>query len=208
MWYGFDPGGTFGVAKISGSGDFECKISRSIAETCAFVEPDARGLGIDSILWWTRRQGGSRHADDIVRRTCIRMGGSSGTVSSINSLQGAMFVPAYLIIGELRRRMPNLLVTEAHPKAILRALGLPIWRPKDSDSSITDGWAEISRYFRIQGAPPETEHERDAIIAAVCAREGAEARWTTDLACNKPDDEVELDTILGGPVHYYWPTCA
>ena len=206
MWYGFDPGGNFGAARIDAGGNFTCFVTRSIDQARDFVQSDVCGVGIDSVLWWTRRTGGSRRADQFVRRACVAGGGKGGTVSPINSLQGVMFVPAYMLIAELREVHKAVPVTEAHPKALLHALGLPVWRPTLEYDLFSESWKTIARAFSLEGVPPSNEHERDAIVAAVCAREGYLGRWTVNLALERPSDEFALDNLLNGQVDYFWPS--
>ena len=59
---------------------------------------------------------------------------------------------------------PNVSITKSHPKALLLALGLRDWK------AITDR-------FGLDGSDPTVEHERDALIGAVAAREGSLGRW-------------------------------
>ena len=49
------------------------------------------------------------------------------------------------------------------------------------------------------------EHERDALIAAISAREGFEDRWEYDLSLDRDDGEQDPVTYWIGPVHYFWP---
>jgi hypothetical protein len=69
----------------------------------------------------------------------------------------------------LRRSYPNVSITESHPKALLLALGLRDWKA-------------ISNRFGLDGPYPKAEHERDALIGAVAAREGSLRRWKLDLS--------------------------
>jgi hypothetical protein len=67
-------------------------------------------------------------------------------------------------------------------------------------------WAGFSKQFRI----PLTynsiqEHERDAIIAAVTAREGFEGRWVHDLSIRRHPNEQDPATYWLAPIHYFWP---
>lgn len=117
-----------------------------------------------------------------------------------------MFVPAYLLIRTLRESIPTLRVTEAHPKALLHALKLPVWRPKNPTFSLNDSWQHIAAHFQLSGVAPETEHERDAVLAAVAAREGLSGRWKRNLATERSEQEFVLDDLLKGPVDYFWPS--
>jgi hypothetical protein len=45
-------------------------------------------------------------------------------VQSANSLQGVVLVQGIMFAARLRERYQGVLITEAHPKALLRFLGL------------------------------------------------------------------------------------
>jgi hypothetical protein len=205
MWYGFDPGSQFGVARIDEFGRYQSATMTSTQDALEYVQPDCAGLGIDSVLWWSRSKGGGRRADMAVRADCCSGGGHSGTVSPINSLMGAMFVPAYLLIRDLRERFPEIRITEAHPKALLHALRLPVSRPRHDEAHFRAGWTTIADLFGLTGAQPRNEHERDAIVAALSAREGYSGRWPTDFARLRASGELALDDLFRGPVNYFWP---
>ena len=136
------------------------------------------GLGIDAPMWWSAGEGGGRRADARLRE---RYGISGGTVQSGNSLQGAALIGGALLASRLREAFPGLRITESHPKALLLALRL-------------DGVQFAARYG-IQ-TNWGNEHERDAAIAAVCAREGFEGRWPTDLAKQRDRSEQNPSRLL------------
>ena len=48
-------------------------------------------------------------------------------------------------------------------------------------------------------------HERDAVIAAVAAREGFEKRWCNDLSLNRCTTEQDPSHYWLAPVQYFWP---
>jgi hypothetical protein len=49
------------------------------------------------------------------------------------------------------------------------------------------------------------EHERDAFLAAVAAREGFQGRWTNDLARTRAASEQDPSTYWLAPIYYFWP---
>lgn len=156
---GFDPGGqkAFGWAVLDISAGSPSLLRSGVVSTVpqAIIEaePDfncpVAGVGIDAPLFWV--PAGDRKADAHVRRRVIAAGGSSGTVSSINSLQGACLVQGVLAAKAAAATWPNALITEAHPKALLRL----------------DGAAQefVERHVHRTVA----EHERDAALAAFAA---------------------------------------
>jgi hypothetical protein len=86
-------------------------------------------------------------------------------------------------------------ITEAHPKALLRALGL----------NETNSWPKLAERFSLKGDLPATEHERDAVLAAVAAREGFLKRWHRNLASDRFPSEQDPAKVPHAPIVYWWP---
>lgn len=204
-WVGADPGGigNFGLAFIDDtSGDVSCQRVSSvdeaveaIKETCGKDEP--LGVGIDAPMWWSSGEASRRNADRWIRD---RYGIGSGTVQSPNSLRGAALVGGMMLAYRLRDEFPGIRITESHPKALLIAGGL-----EDLDNQ------DFARKFRISvRSDPDNEHERDAAVAAVCAREGFSKRWSNDLAQDRHESEQDPRRYWLAPMHYFWPddTCS
>jgi hypothetical protein len=91
----------------------------------------------------------------------------------------------------LRRQYPNLAITETHPKALLKALNLV-------------GWSDIVKNFGLKGDEPLDEHQRDALLGAVAAREGASQKWR-DLSVDRNSQELDPKKLWFGSVSYWWP---
>jgi hypothetical protein len=106
-------------------------------------------------------------------------------------LRGAALVQGALFVQRIREIYPDVPVTESHPKALLKAL-------TQSD------WAAFARRFRLRMVPA-SDHERDAVIAAVSAREGFEKRWLHDLSTERLSSEQDPRSYWLAPVHYFWP---
>ena len=135
---------------------------------------------------------GGRKADQWIRDHGI----PPGTVQSANSLQGAALVQGVMFAVRLRERYQGVLITEAHPKALLRFLGL---------SSNLNKWGEIQECFKLKCSAPSSEHERDAVLAAVAAREGMTGVWSRDLSVNRWESELDPKRMWFGEVSYFWP---
>ena len=116
---------------------------------------------------------------------------SSGTVQSVNSLRGAVLEGGALLAPRVREEFPGVPITESHPKALLLALKL-------------DG-AAFAKCFGIDNAWDADEHQRDAAIAAVCARKGCRGRWPVNLAEDRDALEQDPRSYWLAPVSYYWP---
>ena len=118
-----------------------------------------------------------------------------GMVLTAYSLRGAALVVGMMLAFRVREEFPSVRITESHPKALLSAL--KIGKPANGQEfeiggvKIPAGW--------------KNEHERDAAIGAVCAREGFEGCWKTDLALDRCDSEQNPLSYWLSPMHYFWP---
>lgn len=104
---------------------------------------------------------------------------AAGVVQDVNSLRGACLVQGVMAALKLRELYPALPITEAHPKALRWLL------PAVAEFSAT------------------SEHERDALLAAIAA-------WAT---AHKRSDWHDLLLTEGSsyspisqPLHYFVPT--
>ena len=94
-----------------------------------------------------------------------------------------------MFIQRVREHFGEVKVTESHPKAVLRALAI-------------DGDRFLERYS--VEADVTSEHQRDAVISAVAAREGFTGRWPQDLSQHRHPSEQDPSRFWLAPVHYYW----
>ena len=93
----------------------------------------------------------------------------------------------------IREHFPRVGVTETHPKALLVALTM-----EQGDT--------FCNHFCVDWSSAERpEHERDALISAVAAREGLGGQWPSDLTERRWPSEQDPSESWLGPVHYYWP---
>lgn len=189
MWVGVDPGGksNFGVAFIHDDGVVETACVSCAAEAVSLVDREPAGVGIDAPMWWSAGPSGDRLADQWIRKT---YGLSGGQVQASNSLRGAALVQGALFAERLRSVYPGINMTEVHPKAVLKALKL-------ADDEL------LARYG-LKGEL-HSEHERDAIVSAIAAREGFTGRWQRDLSQHRLGEEQDPDAYWLGPMRYFWP---
>ena len=110
----------------------------------------------------------------------------------MNSLRGAVLTQGILLAMKLRANNPGIAISEAHPKALIKALAL-------------ESWSDLADRFKIIGTKP-AEHERDALLGAIVAREAArgEGNWV-DLSLDRNSNELNPKTHWFGPVSYWWP---
>jgi hypothetical protein len=208
---GFDPGGTsqlgWAVLERDGrstptarntgtSSNAEDALADALA--CVSSGDTLRGAGIDSPLYWTPR--GERAADGRVRQSIQECGAphAAGTVQHPNSLRGACVVQGPTMALLLRRRFPDIQITEAHPKALLWVLGLANSQRRAEEVSVAD----LSAFVRCNAVA--CEHERDAVLAAVAAFAMIDRSpsWR-DLAA-----EEKEAILLAGEVAYWFPLTA
>ena len=197
IWVGADPGGerNFGVAVLrsDGSALAECVsfADEAVDVVCGWLEGSSpAGVGIDAPLWWSSGRSGGRCVDQLLRE---RYPSIADKVLELNSLWGAVLVQGAMFALRIRERFPGVCITETHPKALLGALQMT--EGDDFWDRFTVDWSSAQR----------PEHERDALISAVAAREGSEGHWTCDLSKHRYPSEQDPSESWLGPVHYFWP---
>lgn len=157
------------------------------------------GAGIDAPLFWN--SSGDRQADRTVRTAVRRAGAPSpgGTVQAVNSLRGACLTQGVMVASLVREHWHDLSLTEAHPKAYLWAVGSA--RPGTPAGAIS-----LAALPEVQLPPTmhahNTDHERDAAIAAFCAWAMLHdcAGWR-DLAVEESDGFFPVSQ----PLKYWFP---
>ena len=194
QWVGADPGGegNFGIAILTDDGQPQALSVDCADDALEFVrrhlDQTPSGVGVDAPLWWSSGRSGDRHADQWLRK---RYGLSGGEVQATNSLRGAALTQGAMFVQRMKETYPAVPVTESHPKALLKAL--------------TQGdWKAFAGRFGLQIAVAN-DHERDALIAAISAREGFHGRWPHDLSIKRLPAEQDPRSYWLAPVHYFWP---
>ena len=122
---------------------------------------DIAGAGIDAPMFWTTS--GDRAVDKYVRTAICKLGASGGTVGHVNSLRGACLVQGMVAATMLRRKNPQLPVTEAHPKAALWMLGEATKTRRVSGITTS----ALAQYFDVGTHAMASDHERDAALGAL-----------------------------------------
>jgi predicted nuclease with RNAse H fold len=144
------------------------------------------GVGVDAPLWWSSGKSGDRAADRWLRE---KYRSSRVVVQPANCLRGAALVQGATFVRRLRETFGDVPVTEVHPGVLV--------------NHAFKGAAAFERKLQIRLAG--NEHERDAIVAAVAARESFTGRWTHDLSTNRLSCEEDPKRYWLAPVSYYWP---
>lgn len=193
VFLGFDPGGrnSFGWAVLfaSDSGqpaDLKTGICSdfiaALRKATYWISEAPTAIGIDAPLYWSAAT--DRKADALIRKLVCVNGGKSGTVGHVNSLRGACLAQGALTAHHASKLWPSTMVTETHPKALLR---------------ISQG---ARAFCALHLHSVSTEHERDAGLAAYSAWAAATrlSGWR-DLAA----DEVSPFYPSVSPTAYWFP---
>jgi predicted nuclease with RNAse H fold len=98
-----------------------------------------------------------------------------------------------MFVSRIREFFPEIPVTETHPKAVLPAVERTWWE---------DEFRAARATITLDARP---DHERDAVISAIAAREGFEGRWKVDLSRDRFPCEQDPSAHWLAPVHYFWP---
>ncbi|MCY4259114.1 MAG: DUF429 domain-containing protein [Rhodobacteraceae bacterium] len=202
VWIGADPGGQegFGVAILRDSECLICKTVSSVHEAVKCIDSHCReriepnGVGIDAPLWWSSDKSGWRLVDKKLRKIQKI---ECKSVMAVNSLHGSVIAGGMLFAQLVQEEYPNIKITESHPKALLQALDL---NDETGDS--------FAKKFSVPRTPNtwKNEHERDAVIAAVCAREGFSSGEWEDLSRERGGLEQNPKSHWLKPVYYWWPS--
>lgn len=205
LYLGFDPGGkgNFGWVRLRVDHDWHEPIledggvvsgaEEALEVAIGDVEQVPDAVGIDAPLFYARR--GGRVADSFLRSRMkmLQHGrGSSRSVMSINSLQGACVVEGLLLANFVRRLWSDVWITEAHP-SVLKAVSRT---------------AEM-RCKQLYNGDNPNPHIEDALLAAYTAWAGSTRAqgWGANL--------LELDDepfeVVSHPLAYWFPdksTCS
>jgi predicted nuclease with RNAse H fold len=196
IWIGVDPGGAgnFGLAILKADGSCHtCSVDYVDAAINAISEHAQSmpaGIGVDAPLWWCSGRAGLRRADRWIRD---KYDLPSRKVQAINSLWGSVLAQGMMFVVRIRELFPGVNVTETHPKSVLVALGRKTW---------SNYFGALPTDVTLDGQP---DHQRDAVISAVAAREGFEGRWKNDLSDHRYPSEQDPSNHWLAPVHYFWP---
>lgn len=228
---GYDPGGNkdsrrkkgHGVAILRVGGD-SAKADFATLGTVQevldwFDEKSAkcaiRGVGIDTLTYWSAAKSGWRGADLWLRKTYPDVVHS---VAAPNSLYGAMSVNGMFVLRRLRCTQPEIFVTETHPKVLYHALrdqkyiyltdgeALPD-KPKRgveySDLLQRNEW--LAAKSPLAGSSvvkaPTDDHQWDALVSAWAAHVSQLDKWTNLV---DHEDSAMLD-FPARRTEYRWP---
>ena len=206
---GFDPGGKnqFGwcVAQGTNSGHLHLCASHVASHADEAVRAALRraaefgrveAAGIDSPLFWVAD--GDRKADKSVRSAMKRLGAKNvgGTVQQVNSLRGACLSQGVMAAHLLRREVPEIRITESHPKALLWLLNVATIKRPVVEICI----GHLGDFIESKSLSL-SDHERDAALGAVAAWAMINRRSGWRDLCR--EEEYAFTPV--SPVEYWMP---
>lgn len=202
---GYDPGGAkaHGIAAVVVEAGKAVSASTTTVSTTEEVvtlverTPRVIALGIDTLTCWSTGPGGWRPADRWLRD---RYGPVAHSVVAPNGLRGSMAVSGMALLMAVRPGLPELFVTETHPKVLFWFLARATYDYVARRQFMDD---LLVRVLGISVAPAN-EHEWDAVVSVFAALQGLSGRWTHDLHTLETRDGARLLTP-GGLTHYCWP---
>lgn len=192
VYLGFDPGGflAFGWCILEIEGDDTCvnilsgtcsTASEALAAVDTSIKANPTAMGINAPMYWS--PDGDRKADQIVRGMVLSKGGLSSTVAAVNSLSGACLAQGIMLAALGREHWPELSITEAHPKALLRL------------------YPEAENF--LTGHACQNVHEQHAALAAYTA--WAHDKGTAGWCDLRAMETSTFDPISGPPTVYWFP---
>lgn len=202
---GYDPGGdgAHGVALLSIDADRTISVATETFKTTeaviAYMErlSPLLALGVDTLTCWSTGPGGWRPADRWLR---ARYQAVRNSVMTPNGLAGSMGINGMSVLLAMRRKSPQLIVVETHPKVLY-------WALERKKYNYASGKIEMEKVLcdaHAATVATANEHEWDAAISAFAAACGVRRRWTNDLH-TLPTAPGERLISPCGATNYYWP---
>jgi predicted nuclease with RNAse H fold len=202
---GYDPGGNdaHGVAHLSLEGGRAVAISTDTLNTSEDVIssldrfPAVAAIGVDTLTCWSTGGGGWRPADRWLRE---RYKSVRNSVMTPNRLAGSMALNGMSVLLAIRKKFPNIVIVETHPKVLYWALAKKRY---DYVSAKADMERMLSEALGATVATANDD-EWDAAMSAFAAASGVLGRWTHDLHA-LPTSPSERLISPCGKTNYFWP---
>lgn len=202
---GYDPGGnaSHGLALATyRKGElthFETSTLDTVEDVISQVEQvnELLAIAVDTLSCWSTGVSGWRPADRWLRKNYKEVVHS---IASPNSLYGSMGLNGMAVLIALKRRFPNLIVTETHPKVLYFALSGDKYNYNMANEKM-DEFLSSKMDCEIS---TESDHEWDAAISIYAARQGLTGSWARDLHAIPLESSGRMITPCGS-THYWWP---
>ena len=214
IYLGFDPGGIgkFGCACLDGdTGTAHLKVLSSVDEaikyvSCVKAKDRITAAGIDTLLHWQSTRSGWRPADVFLRSMYPK---TKSSVIAPNALYSSMTVQGAALAFHLRKKWPEINLTETHPKVLWQCINKNMEYPRDKEIiEDKNKKQKILSWLKTIGIGIDdfsNTDDLDALISAYAAKMGYEKKWKRDLI------EIENFTPENQSIkfventHYYWP---
>lgn len=208
IYLGYDPGGggAHGVASIIGD-EVRCDTLDTAYDAInwftdrynAHSQPSEVLMGVDTLTLWSTGPAGWRPADILLREIYPFV---IHSIQAPNALRGAMPINGAAVVRVLGERIPQLRVTETHPKVLYYALtNQPYDYPGENNAMIQ----QLQEWVGIELNEIDSDHEWDALISAYVARQWETGQWTFDLHQLPSLPTEHLIPIYNNQSHYIWP---
>ncbi|MDA0661192.1 MAG: DUF429 domain-containing protein [Planctomycetota bacterium] len=205
IYLGYDPGGggAHGVAAINGNNvvsDTLLTAQHAIdwfREICR--DREIIVLGVDTLTLWSTGPSGWRPADRALRATYPAVANS---VTSSNSLYGAMPINGAVVMRMLAERVESLPITETHPKVLYFALTGNVYDYAEQSGTMIQS---LTDWIGEEEININSEHAWDALISAYAARQWHTKAWTDDLHQLPQSDNEQLTPVFGDRACFAWP---
>ena len=205
IYLGYDPGGggVHGVAAIDDC-HAECGTTQTAQHAIEWFLTrcqgrEAKAFGVDTLTLWSTGPAGWRPADRALRRNYPQVANS---VMSPNALFGAMPINGIAVALALRQSLPNMKITETHPKVLYFSLtGFAYDFVQNRNGMVRD----LENWIGRGPCGIVSEHAWDALVSAFAAREWDTAAWANDLHTLPSQPGETLIHAHGSRSYYAWP---
>ncbi|WP_444926998.1 hypothetical protein ACJJI4_02990 [Microbulbifer sp. TRSA002] len=202
---GYDPGGNgvHGVALATINDnqilDLEIQTLSTAEDVIKFASQATTVdvLAIDTLTIWSTGLSGWRPADRWLKQRYRKI---THSIASANSLFGSMGLNGMSVMSELRKKNPNIRITETHPKVLYFELAGDKYDYKFSSHSMNAFVSDLLG-VRINTA---NDHEWDAVVSVYAAIMGYSGQWPTNLH-DLATENTERLVKPAGNSEYWWP---
>ena len=202
---GYDPGGNgkHGFARATvRDGEIVCVTTKTLQTAEDVVRSilggeKPLGLGVDTLTCWSTGRSGWRPADCSLRQ---RYPAVKKSIVAPNALFGAMSVNGMAVLVTVRQALPDIFVTETHPKVLYYARCKQRYDYSGPNASAMN--ACLSCWLGVD-VQPQNAHEWDAAISILPVVRGLNGSWQ-DLH-TLPTKSSERLVHPCGETTYMWP---
>jgi hypothetical protein len=203
--WGYDPGGdgNHGVAKIILR---KAQVTNLSCETCTtaneafswFGDKTPLGFGVDTLTEWNTDKCGWRSADKLLRNHYPK---ASNSVMAPNALRGSMVINGMALVLAIRKKWPDIIVSETHPKILYCELSKRLY----GDDDLQRKNQAIMKLLgvRTNQQMPKDDNQWDALASTFSVWSGIFGSWRADLHAHSLDSNSVI--CPAGKTVFFWP---